>query len=156
MAWTPQLNITCGRCGKPRGLRHVCIARNNRKATVKAGWSFGQCPKCRKTVSNPLNHTCTPRSDYKRRRSAADKQARTERRNQQQSLGKVKRSRQRGPAKPKHDYQTCTDNDCQRPVCVAFKTGYKAGHQAGMEQDLEIGFDRGFQAGRASCPRPHK
>lgn len=146
MAWTPRLNITCGRCGKPRGLRHVCVSSRNRKATVKAGVSFGQCPKCKKRISNPLTHTCAPRSDYKRRRAAAEKQRRAGDRAQASSLAKVKRSRQPGRAKPKHDYQTCRDGDCQRSGCVAYKTGYKAGHQAGYEQGYSYGFDNGQAA----------
>lgn len=151
MAWTPQLNITCGRCGKPRGLRHVCVSSSKRKATVKAGWSFGQCPKCRKTITNPLDHTCRPKSDFRRRRSAAAKQEAKDKRAQGASIAKVGRSRQRGPAKAKHDYLTCSDGDCQRSLCVAFKTGYKTGHLDGYDQ----GWDLGFAAGIAACPRTH-
>lgn len=151
MAWTPQLNITCGRCGKPRGLRHVCVSSRNRKAAVKASWSFGQCPKCRKRVTNPLTHTCRPKTDYKRRRAAASKQEAKDKRAQAASVAKVGRSRQRGPAKPKHDYTTCRDDDCQRTGCVAFRTGYHLGHLEGHDQ----GFDLGFAAGQASCPRAH-
>lgn len=156
MAWTPQLNITCGRCGKPRGLRHVCVSSRDRKATVKAGWSFGQCPKCRKRITNPLTHTCRPKSDFKRRRTAAARQEKADRRAQAASLAKVKRSRQGAPARPKHDYLACMDGDCERPLCVAFKTGYKTGHHDGYEQGYVLGYDTGFSAGQAACPRPHK
>jgi hypothetical protein len=164
VAWTPQLNITCGRCGKPRGLKHVCVSSSKRKATVKAGWSFGQCPKCRKTITNPLAHTCRPKSDFKRRRGAASKQEAKEKRAQSASIAKVGRSRQHGPAKAKHDYQACTDKDCERPLCVAYKTGYKTGHFDGYEEGYATGWDRGYRAGYnrgfpdgiAACPRAHK
>lgn len=156
MAWTPQLNITCGRCGKPRGLRHVCVSSSNRKATVKAGWSFGQCPSCHKTVSNPLAHTCRPKSDYKRRRTAHGKQEAKEKRAQAASIAKVRRSRQGGPAKAKHDYQRCTDEECQRPLCVAFRTGYQTGNRDGWDEGYEAGWDRGYPAGQAACPRSHE
>ncbi|MGH3205692.1 MAG: hypothetical protein ACRDP5_27110 [Streptosporangiaceae bacterium] len=151
MAWTPQLNITCGRCGKPRRLRHACVSPSRRKATIKAGWSFGQCPKCRKTITNPLAHDCRPKTGYKRRRRAAQTQEAKDKRAQAASTARVKRSRQRGPAKPKHDYTTCRDDDCHRTACVAFRTGYHLGHIDGHDQ----GFDLGFAAGQAACPREH-
>lgn len=164
MAWTPKLNIICGRCGKPRGLAHVCISSSKRKATVRAKWSFGQCPKCRKRVTNPLAHTCRPKSDFKRRRTAAGKQKRSGDKAQAASIAKIKRSRQPGGAKAKHDYQSCRDGDCKRSACVAFKTGYKAGHFDGYEQGYPIGWNRGervgwnkgFPAGIAACPRNHE
>ena len=51
------------------------------------------------------------------------------------------------PRRPPHDYQSCADKDCQRPVCVAFKEGYREGYSDG--------YGAGFAAGLASCPGPH-
>jgi hypothetical protein len=71
------------------------------------------------------------------------------------------------PRRPPHEYQSCTDNDCQRPVCVAFKEGYREGHKDGYKHGFEQGwaqgypkgyadgYGAGFPAGRASCPGPH-
>jgi flagellar biosynthesis/type III secretory pathway protein FliH len=151
MAWTPQLNITCGRCGKPRGLRHVCVSNRNRKATVKPSWSFGECPKCRKRVTNPLTHTCRPKSDFKRRRAQHEKQQRAE----AKATAAKERAGKRAQ-RPQHDYTSCRDGDCPRPLCVAFKTGHKTGHREGYEQGFQTGWDRGFPAGVAACPRTHK
>jgi hypothetical protein len=156
MTWRPQLNVVCGRCGKPRGLTHVCISGRTRKATARPQFGFGTCPQCEKPQGNPMTHTCHPRSDFKRRRSAHHKQQATDKRAQAASIAKIGRSRQRGPAKRKHNYLTCTDGDCQRPLCVAFKTGYKTGHREGYEHGWQQGYDRGFTDGIAACPRSHK
>jgi hypothetical protein len=143
MAWTPQLNTICGRCGKPRGLRHVCVSNSNRKATIKPAWSFGQCPRCRKTITNPLTHTCRPKSDFKQRRAAHEKRQRDEKR--------AAARKQR----PQHDYQACSDQECPRPLCKAYRAGWQTGHQEGYEQGWQAGYDKGFPDGIAACPLPH-
>lgn len=137
MTWTPHLNVVCGRCGKPRGLTHVCVSNSRRQATVKPQFSFGKCPKCRKPQGNPLTHNCRPKSDFKRRRARHEKQQRAAARKQRQ--------------KDRHDYQSCRDKDCQRSLCVAFRTGYKIGEVDGFDR----GWDTGFPAGQAACPLPH-
>ena len=135
MAWTPRLNVICGRCGKPReGFVHVCRSNSTRKATPRPQFSFGTCPKCRKPQGNPLTHTCAPKSDFRRRRARHEKQARA-----------AARKRDR------HDYQSCGDKDCQRSLCVAFRTGYKTGEADGFDR----GWAAGFPAGQAACPLPH-
>jgi len=141
MAWTPQLNVMCSRCGKPRGLTHVCFSNSKRKATAKPVLSFGKCGKCKKTVSNPLTHTCQPKSDFKKRRAAHEKQQKAAARKRQASA---------------HDYQACSDGNCPRPLCVAFKTGYRLGDQDGHDRGWQQGYDRGFPDGIAACPLAHK
>ncbi len=131
MSWRPQLNVTCGQCGKPRGLLgHVCVSTRNRKATLKPKVSFGTCPRCKKPQGNPLTHTCRPTSDFKRRKATYERQQRA----------KARKKRQ----KQDHDYQACADNDCPRPLCVAFKTGYTTGHRDGYELGWQQGYDRGL------------
>jgi hypothetical protein len=145
MSWRPQLNVVCGRCGKPRGLTHVCISSSNRKATLTPKLTFGKCPTCKKPQGNPLTHTCHPRSDFKRRKAAYAKQ--------QKAAARKKRQ------KNDHDYQACADNDCPRSLCVAFRTGYQTGHRDGYEQGWQTGwrqgYDCGFPEGIAACPRDH-
>jgi len=138
MTLKPQLRPVCGRCGKPReGIRHVCRSNSTRKAKVKLKFSFGTCPKCKKTVTSPFTHTCKPKSDFKKRKTAAAKR----------ETARAAKLRQAA----KHDYQACSDQDCPRPLCVAFKTGRKLGYQEGFDD----GFSLGFDAGLASCPYPH-
>ena len=60
------------------------------------------------------------------------------------------------PRRPPHEYQSCADKDCQRPVCVAFKEGHREGYQQGFEQGDAQGYARGFIDGIAACPRAHQ
>lgn len=139
MALKPLLRPVCGRCGRPReGIRHVCRSNSSRKATVKLKLSFGKCGTCGKDVTNPLTHACKPKSDFKRRKGAAAKRAKARK------------------TPEKHDYQACSDKDCPRPLCVAFKAGWKAGFQEGNAQGYTIGYAAGFVDGIAACPRAHK
>jgi hypothetical protein len=146
MALRPQLNITCGRCGKPRGLTHVCFGNSRRKATLKPQFSFGKCPKCRKQTGNPLTHVCAPKSDFKRRKSAFARK---------QKAGARAEARKNRQAE-KHDYQACPDQDCKRSLCVAFKTGWKLGDQDGFERGWELGYGAGYPDGQDACPLPHQ
>ena len=146
MSLRPQLNVVCGRCGKPRGLRHDCISNSRRKATLKPAFSFGKCPECKKPYGNPLTHVCAPKSDFKRRRSAFEKKQKDEAR----AAARKKRQAER------HDYQACPDKDCLKPLCVAFKTGYRSGDQDGFERGWGLGYDAGYRDGIDACPLPHQ
>ncbi len=214
MSLRPRLNVRCGRCGKPReGLRHVCRSNSRRRATIRLAPALGTCSRCGKDYGNPLTHVCRPKSDFKSRRAAFARKARTRAaRTARQSRAERERARiaavrkrerersraraarlkasyearlaaakakaktpAKSPASPKsarprrppHEYQSCTDQDCQRPVCVAFKEGYRDGHRDGYQQGFEQGWQQGyakgyadgygagFSAGLQSCPGPH-
>ena len=139
MAWKPQLAPVCNRCGRRReGLRHVCRSNSTRQASVKLKLTWGKCGTCGKPYGgNPLAHHCKPKSDFTKRKAAAEKREKA-------------RARKRRQA-DKHDYQACTDKDCPRSLCVAFKTGRKIGYREGFDD----GWAAGFQAGQAACPLPH-
>jgi hypothetical protein len=124
MTWRPRLNTVCGRCGKPRGLRHDCVSNRTRKATIKPRVTFGTCPKCKKPQGNPLTHACRPRSDFKRRKADYTRQQKAANRKTRQA----------------HDYQACTDRDCPRPVCVAYRTGYHTGNHDGYDHGWQVGY----------------
>jgi hypothetical protein len=120
MGWTPRLTLVCGRCGKPRGLAHVCVTSRPRKGASRVEWRFPPCPRCKKEVRNPLTHICrSKRGDFGRRRKKFEQQ--------QKAAARA--------ARPQHDYHTCTDQECRRPVCVAYREGD------------ERGFNRGYEAG---------
>lgn len=137
MRWRPQLNVVCGRCGQPSGLRHVCVSNSPRKQTLKPKLSFGTCPRCRKPYdANPLAHLCAPRSDFGKRRKRYEREQR-------------ERARK---ARPKHDYTECSDAECKRSLCVAYKAGVQLGDEAGYARGWEQGHDRGV----ADCPRNHQ
>jgi hypothetical protein len=139
-----RLRVTCGRCGQDRELiGHVCVVRSGRaarrRATPELKLDFGKCGNCSKRVGNPLTHVCKPRSDFKSRKAKAGKAA------------KPKRQQ-----RDKHDYLTCKDTDCPRPLCAAYRTGWREGHRAGFDEGYDAGYARGFPDGIAACPLPHK
>ena len=146
----PRLAITCGRCGKPReGIRHVCVSNSNRKATVKPQITLGKCGKCGKRLGNPLTHVCAPKSDFKARKSRAAK------RETARDREKARKKRQA----EQHPYESCRDDECKRPMCVAYRTGWHEGHFKGFEEGYEAGYKdgygAGFSTGLRSCPGPH-
>lgn len=143
MSWRPELNVVCGRCGRPRGLTHVCTSGGKRKATIKPQVSLGKCPRCGKPQGNPLTHTCpSKKGDFKRRKAAYQKEQRA--------------AARRARRKNAHDYQSCDDRDCARSLCTAYRTGYQNGNRDGHQTGWELGHERGFAEGQAACPRPHQ
>jgi len=123
----------CGRCNRTYAnpLGHMCVVRMDRKSPVrkttvapKADLSAG-CGTCGKPMGNPLTHVCVIRSDFKKRKAAAAK---------------------RTAVKPRHLYQSCRDDDCQRVPCTAFRDGRAEGYQDGYSD----GEAAGYRAGQAS------
>jgi hypothetical protein len=142
MGWRPQLNVVCGRCGKPSGLRHVCVSNSRRRQTLAPKLTFGKCPKCKKPygTGGPLTHDCAPKSDFVKRKSKFTKEQ------------KARERAQARKARPKHDYTECSDAGCKRALCVAHKSGRQIGDEQGYRRGWEQGYDRGI----AECPRKHE
>ena len=123
MSWRPQLNVVCGRCGKPRGLVHECVSNSRRRQTVKPKLSFGTCPKCRKPYERQPAH---PRLRAEVRLQAA---ARRQHEKEQRDAG----PEEAAAAGPRlHRLRATTT--ASAPLCVAYKTGWKAGDEAGYER----------------------
>ncbi len=142
MGWSPRLTMVCNRCGKPSGLlRHVCVSNRKTKQALKLKLSFGTCPKCRRPYSgDPVRHTCAPRSDFRKRKKAFDAE-------------QAKKAREQARKnRPKHDYTECSDDECKRSLCVAYKAGRELGDLEGHARGWEQGYNRGV----ADCPRDHK
>ena len=135
MSWRPQLNVVCGRCGKPRGLMHECVSNSRRKQTLKPKVTFGTCPKCRKPQGNPLTHVCAPKSDFKRRKAAHDKAERA------------------APARSASSRTTTTPpaptTTASALLCVAYKTGWK---QATRPDTTAAGATAGSRATTGASP----
>lgn len=120
-----------------------------------------ECPACRKRYTNPLAHHCAPKSDFRKRKAAAERavkrakerQRRREvaarRRERAKARRKAAADRRRAaaaerrrkarekraaprPARPPHDYRACQDDECRRYACVGYKAGY-----ADCEADFE-------------------
>jgi hypothetical protein len=146
MGWSPRLNTICAACGRPRELLgHVCVNPRRRARGVRLKVSFGTCPKCRKPYGgNPALHACAPRSDFKKRKKAFDGEQR-------------KREREKNKnSRPKHDYTECSDTECKRSLCTAYKAGHALGDHEGYARGWDQGHDRGYRDGQAACPREHK
>jgi hypothetical protein len=114
--------VYCGKCGKRRGLAHVCmIRRPDGRTRLKAPKvMLASCPSCGKPYANPLTHVCASRpGDFKRRKAAAAKR--------DKAAARAARPKLQRPA---HDYATCRDEYCRRYACVAYRDGYANGAAA--------------------------
>jgi hypothetical protein len=134
MDWRPRLNVICGRCGKAHGLFGTCVSNSARRQTLKPKLTFGKCPKCKRPYGpgGVLTHACAPKSDFRKRKKKAE-----------QDEAKRKREEARRN-QPKHDYRVCTDADCKRSLCVAYKAGEEAGDERGFERGWQQGYARGL------------
>lgn len=117
-----------------------------------------KCGRCGRKLGNPLTHRCTERTDFKRRKTAAEK-----------PKPAPKAAPQTGD---KHEYQACDDQDCPRYICRVYKEGFAngwtrgydrgyaagwaAGYDAGYRKGYDAGYKKGFTDGIAACPRPHQ
>jgi len=133
----------CGRCGKPRGITHVCSPGSQRRRPGAlqnpVTWTCGTCGKPR-----GVRHTCRQRTDFKaRRRKAATAERRRKKRavrerqaarRRQATAERRARDRARkaaakaGPrsSRPRgesHEPGTCGDRDCQKYGCKAYWAG---------------------------------
>ena len=164
----------CGRCGKPRGLHHQCSGRRGGRDRIRLGVSF-TCPSCGKSVPNLLTHTCSSRSDFKKRKAAqkraelaadrkrkrraaaARKRARArerkrkaaERRRRLAEEARERRRREqrrRSHDRERHDYETCQDPYCTRYGCRVYREGKDAGRPEGHADGYAEGFADGIAA----------
>src|SRR5487761_1811659 len=86
--------IRCGRCGKPRGVRHTCVTTRTRTrrhmVQNPVTWECSSCGKPR-----GLNHTCVIRTDFKTRKRAAGRKRATAERRKRRQLTAAKRKLRR-------------------------------------------------------------
>jgi hypothetical protein len=73
------------------------------------------CPECQKRV-RPF-HLCAPKPDFRQRRAQSDRLAKRR---------TAKRKTEPRERRPPHPYQSCTDQECPRPACTAFRDGLAA------------------------------
>ena len=136
--------VRCGRCGKPRGVRHTCVARLGRRTRpgrVQSPVTW-ECPACHR--ARGLRHACGNAGDFrKRKREAATAERRRKRkaatakraaRRKQAAAGRKARERARKqaakgkprPSRPRgdsHEPGTCGDRECPRYGCKAYWRG---------------------------------
>jgi hypothetical protein len=163
----------CTRCGKQYGgrngnpLTHVCRPRagdfRKRKTAHRRKAQASARAKVRAAERDKQRAKITAARERERQRSRAQVARLKASYELRLVAAKAKAGGQHKspprPRRPPHEYQSCADNDCMRPVCVAFKDGYKSGHRDGYEQGFAQGeaqgYARGFPDGVAACPRNH-
>ncbi len=125
----PRLAVTCGKCGKARGLRHTCTIRTDFKKRLR------QKARAEKTAE-------------RRQRAAVARAKREALRKQLKTEAKAKKKR---PRAAPHAPATCRLPDCERYGCVKYRNGFVDGHEDGYDEGFPDGYDEGIQ----NCPRPH-
>jgi hypothetical protein len=162
----------CGRCGKPRGLHHVCAGGRKRRDQIRPRLSL-PCPSCGKTTASLLTHTCTSGSDFTRRRAAharaekaearrrkrraaaARKRARLRERKKQAAdrrkrlraeaaAARARAGRSRSHDKNRHEYADCRDEDCGRSACRIYREGIATGEAQGEARGYADGYAEGM------------
>jgi hypothetical protein len=136
--------LKCGTCGKLRGITHTCVtsatSRRRKTRTKLQPRVTLTCTTCGKRRG--IRHDCRPKSDFKARKrkqatagrqrkrkavrtrqAARRKQAAAERRARAKARKQAARTRRPRPRQPQHDYATCTDKDCTRHPCLAYRQG---------------------------------
>jgi len=164
----------CGRCGKPRGLHHACAGRRRGRDRVRPVLSF-RCPSCGKTAANPLTHTCSASSDFRKRKAAQKRAAQAaerkrkrlavaarrrarakerkrkaaERRRQlraEAAAARRKRDRSQSHDRGKHEYAACADEFCPKFQCRVYREGLEAGRAEGHASGFAEGYAEGVNA----------
>jgi hypothetical protein len=159
----------CARCGKQYGgrnggpLTHVCRPRDgefrSRRTAQRRKARAAARGRARAAERDRQRARIVAVRERERQRSRAQIARLTARYEIRLTAAKARASQPHKspprPRRPPHEYQSCKDADCQRPVCVAFRQGYKDGYRDGYEDGYGQGYARGYQAGIAACPRPH-
>jgi hypothetical protein len=156
------------------------MGRRKGRDRIKLGVSF-TCPACGKPAPNPLTHTCSTRSDFKKRKAAqkrAEQGAERKRKRQAAAARKRARAKERrrkaterrkqlaaeaaarrkaaaqgqSHDKERHDYETCTDPHCSRYGCRVYREGRESGCAEGHADGYAQGFADGLSADPVSRP----
>jgi hypothetical protein len=122
-----------------RTWRRKAVTPLRRKARTQARRPSVKCGTCGKRYTNPLAHTCAPKSDFRGRKRDAERQRKREAARKRRKAAadrrraaaaarrakaKAKRSGpRRAPGRQAHDYHVCRDGDCTRTACKAYVEG---------------------------------
>ena len=115
----PRVTLTCTDCGKKRGLRHTCHPRSDFKARSRQQ-ATAERQRKRKAARA---RQAAKRKATRERQAARRRQAAAERRAREKARRAAAKTRKPRPRQPQHDYATCTDKDCTRHPCLAYRQG---------------------------------
>jgi hypothetical protein len=163
---------TCGGCGKPRGIHHVCTRKRKGRDRIGPRVSF-TCPSCGKPTPNLFTHTCTASSDFtrrkaaqaravkadarkqKRRATAARKRARLKERKKEAAdrrkklraetaAARARTARSQSHDRNRHEYAACNDEHCGQRLCRIYREGIETGRAEGHAAGYSDGYAEGM------------
>ncbi len=163
---------TCGGCGKPRGIHHVCTRKRKGRDRIGPRLSF-TCPSCGKSVPNLLAHTCSVRSDFARRKAAQARAVKTEARRQKRraavarkrarlkerkkeaaelrkrlraeaAAARARGARSQSHDRNRHEYAACSDEHCGMRLCRVYREGIETGRAEGHGAGFADGYAEGM------------
>lgn len=141
----PRVTVTCGTCGKPRGINHTCRISTDFKKRKAAAERRQAAERKRRQAARRKAAAAARRTNTsgKPRKPAPAKNP------AKPTAGKAGAGRT-GAAKAAHDYRTCTDTDCPRYACQAWKEAYAEAMAIGLEDGYQQAHE---QARPADAPR---
>jgi hypothetical protein len=156
--------VRCGRCGKPRGVRHTCVARfgartRRHRAQSPVTW---ECPSCHK--ARGLRHTCGNRGDFKtrkRKHAAAERQRKRKAASTKRAASR-KAARERQAARRRTAAAERRARDRARKATAGKRAPRSRprgdGHEPGTcgDRDCPRFGCKSYWAGMADCPGPHE
>jgi hypothetical protein len=133
----------CPKCGRPRGnpLTHTCTVRTDFKARQRAAERQAAADKRKAKAAAKRRAEAERRKAATARRRAREAARRKAARDRRKAAADAKRKAPARPAKPPHDYRTCTDDTCRRYACLAWKEAWQEGRTTGLDDGWDIGYD---------------
>ena len=150
----PTLSLgDCPKCGKPRGnpLTHTCTPKSDFKARQRDRDRQAAAEKRKAKAAAKRRAEAERRKAATARRRAKEAARRKAARDRRKAAAEAKRKAPARPARPPHDYRTCTDNSCRRYACLAWKEAWQEGRSSGLDDGWDIGYD----AAASGRPRNH-
>jgi hypothetical protein len=137
----PTLSLgDCPKCGRPRGnpLTHTCTVKTDFKARQRAADRQAAADKRKAKAAAKRRAEAERRKAATARRRAKEAARRKATRDRRKAAADAKR---KTPARPPHDYRTCTDPHCRRYACLAWKEAWQEGRTSGLDDGWDIGYD---------------
>lgn len=148
--------FTCGRChqGYSSPFGHVCAGggdfgrRGKAQKAAKARAAAKaqrqkQAADRRQAERDRIRAAREAEQDKARKRIARVRTAERDRADQRVARARAGRAAPARAPRPAHDHRACRDQDCQRPLCLAWREALMLGQ--------EIGYEHGFEAGAATA-----
>jgi hypothetical protein len=133
----------CPTCGRPRGnpLTHTCTVKTDFKARHRAADRQAAAERRKAKAAAKRRAEAERRKAATARRRAKEAARRKAAADRRKAAADAKRKAPARPARPPHDYRSCTDHDCRRYACLAWKEAFQEGRTTGLDDGWDIGYD---------------